>query len=218
MKQILRRVVTALATAAVAVLAIMNAPVSWFRPVCVALAVMTGVELALLLRRKAAEELAKTVSVAVAFGLLVALAFAALPKIAEIHGRVMLLYVVAIVKISDMGGFAFGLGSLRLFGRNHKMCPGVSPNKSWEGLFGSVFASCVVSLAFVPATEFSFVKAVALGVVAALVGTLGDLVESKLKRWVGVKDSATFMPAGLGGLLDMFDSLLIAPAFLLAFI
>ena len=42
--------------------------------------------------------------------------------------------------------------------------------------------------------------------------------ESKLKRWVGVKDSATFMPAGLGGLLDMFDSLLLAPALLLPFI
>ena len=57
-----------------------------------------------------------------------------------------------------------------------------------------------------------------LNVVAALVGTFGDLVESKFKRWVGVKDSATFMPAGLGGFLDMFDSLLFAPAVLLPFI
>ena len=61
-------------------------------------------------------------------------------------------------------------------------------------------------------------KALAFGVTAALVGTFGDLVESKFKRWVGVKDSSTFMPAGMGGLLDMFDSLLFAPAVLLPFI
>ena len=214
----MRRIVTALTTAALAVCAILFAPVAWFRPVCLALAALAGLELALLLRRKVREERLKTVGAALLFGALIAVTFSVLPLIARQFGNVMLLYVIAIVKISDMGGFAFGVSAQCLRGRTHKLCPSVSPNKSWEGLFGSVFGSCLVSCAFLPLTQFGVPKALAFGVVAALVGTLGDLVESKLKRWVGVKDSATFMPAGLGGFLDMFDSLLLAPALLLWFI
>ena len=56
------------------------------------------------------------------------------------------------------------------------------------------------------------------GMTAAIVGTLGDLVESRLKRECDVKDSATFMPAGLGGFLDMFDSLVFAPVVLSPFL
>lgn len=134
-------------------------------------------------------------------------------KIPETHGMTMLLYTVAIIKISDMGGFAFGVA----FGR-HKMCPGISPGKSWEGLAGSIFASVVISCAFMPLTRFGWGKAAALGAAAALVGTFGDLVESRFKRECGVKDSATFMPAGLGGFLDMFDSLVFAPACLYPFL
>ena len=133
--------------------------------------------------------------------------------IPEKFGMAMLLYVIAIVKISDMGGFAFGMA----FGR-HKMCPAISPGKSWEGMAGSIFASCVVSCAFMPLTKFPPPKALLFGGAAAVVGTLGDLVESRMKRECGVKDSATFMPAGLGGFLDMFDSLVFAPAVLYFFI
>lgn len=128
-------------------------------------------------------------------------------------GMKWLLYIIAIVKISDMGGFAFG----KAFGK-HKMCPAISPNKSWEGLAGSVFASCLISCAFIPMTGFVWYKALAFGVAAALIGTLGDLVESRFKREVDVKDSATFMPAGLGGFLDMFDSLVFAPALFFPFL
>lgn len=123
------------------------------------------------------------------------------------YGMLMLLYVIAITKISDMGGFAFGL----MFGK-HKMCPSISPKKSWEGMAGSIFGSCLISCLFMPLTYFGFARSLAFGVAAAVCGTLGDLVESRLKRECGVKDSATFMPAGLGGFLDMFDSLLFAPA------
>ena len=144
----------------------------------------------------------------------------ALDEIAVHHGNMMLLYVVAIVKFSDVGGFAFGTASAKLMkGGNHKLCPAISPGKSWEGLFGSVVFSCVVSCAFMPATHFAPGKALAFGLVAALVGTAGDLVESKFKRWVGVKDSSTMkITNGLGGILDMLDSLIIAPAVLLAMI
>ena len=142
----------------------------------------------------------------------------ALAEIALRHGNVMLLYVVAIVKFSDVGGFAFGLTSAKLMkGGNHKMCPSISPGKSWEGFVGSVVFSCVVSCAFIPATHFAVLKALAFGVVAAVVGTAGDLVESKFKRWVGVKDSSTMkITNGMGGILDMLDSLIFAPAVLLA--
>ena len=218
MNPIARRIVTALTTAALAVCAILYAPVAWFRPVCLVLAALAGVELALLLRLKVNEERAKTYGAAVLFGLLLAVTFSILPLVARRFGNAMLLYLIAIVKISDMGGFAFGVGAMKLFGRTHKLCPTISPNKSWEGLFGSVFASCVISCAFLPVTHFGVPKALAFGVAAAILGTAGDLVESRLKRWVGVKDSATFMPAGLGGFLDMFDSLLIAPAVLVWFI
>jgi phosphatidate cytidylyltransferase len=98
------------------------------------------------------------------------------------------------------------------------MCPTISPGKSWEGLAGSVFGSMLISSAFMPLTSFGFGKSLALGVVAALVGTFGDLVESRFKRECQVKDSATFMPAGLGGFLDMFDSLIFAPAVLYPFL
>jgi phosphatidate cytidylyltransferase len=58
----------------------------------------------------------------------------------------------------------------------------------------------------------------AFGFAAAIIGTLGDLVESRFKRDVGVKDSSVFMPAGMGGFLDMFDSLIFAPAIFYYFI
>ena len=133
--------------------------------------------------------------------------------IPQSYGMKILLYIIAIVKVSDMGGFAFG----KAFGK-HKMCPAISPKKSWEGFAGSVFASCLVSCAFMPITSFCWCKAIAFGIAAATVGTLGDLIESRFKREVCVKDSATFMPAGMGGFLDMFDSLVFAPAIFYYFI
>ncbi len=125
-------------------------------------------------------------------------------------GMKMLLYYVAITKISDMGGFAFGMA----FGK-HKMCPTISPKKSWEGMGGSIFGSCLISCCLMPMTHFGWVQSLVLGVVAATVGTLGDLVESRFKREVGVKDSSQFKwTNGMGGFLDMFDSLIFAPAIL----
>ena len=151
----------------------------------------------------------------------IGLGLLSLPEIAMRHGNLMMLYTVAIVKFSDVGGFAFGLTSAKLMknrGGNHKMCPTISPGKSWEGFVGSLLLSSAVSLAFMGVTHFSVPKSIALGVVAAVVGTAGDLVESKFKRWVGVKDSSTMkITNGLGGFLDMFDSLIFAPAVLSCF-
>ena len=219
MNPILKRVLTGLTIGACVIAAIVFAPVSWFLPVVAVLIILALCEFGALLLKKAPHP-----SVWQGLGFLLGCAviaggLLAIPEIAARHGNLMLLYVVAIVKFSDIGGFAFGLSSAKLMkGGNHKLCPTISPNKSWEGLFGSVFASSVMSCAWMSFTHFGVGKALAFGAVAALVGTFGDLVESKFKRWVGVKDSATFMPAGLGGFLDMFDSLLFAPAALLPFI
>lgn len=106
---------------------------------------------------------------------------------------------------SDTGAYLFGmkLGKTRLFERH-------SPKKSWEGFFGgmltSVVVSYVISLFFIEINPFVF------GGMAVLVvsfGTLGDLVESMLKRSLNLKDSGNILP-GHGGFLDRFDGLLIA--------
>ena len=135
-------------------------------------------------------------------------------------GLYTLFALIAVTKFSDTGGFAFGMA----FGK-HKMCPSISPKKSWEGLAGSMlFSAVVAAIMLAVARHFnwgadikiwnmlSYSVAMAGGAVLALVGTVGDLIESRFKREFGVKDSATFMPAGQGGFLDMFDSVLFIPA------
>jgi phosphatidate cytidylyltransferase len=90
------------------------------------------------------------------------------------------------------------------------MAPSISPKKTWEGTIGGsalcILVAVVCSFIF---TQFSLLQWLAVGFVASIAGTLGDLVESKLKRTAGVKDSGTIMP-GHGGALDRFDSLLLA--------
>ncbi len=141
-------------------------------------------------------------------------------------GLYTLLALVAMAKFSDTGGFAFGMA----FGK-HKMCPSISPKKSWEGLAGSMVfsaATAAVMLAIarhfgwgerVPAWEqFTYPLAMAFGAAVALVATASDLIESRFKREMDVKDSATFMPAGMGGFLDMLDSTLFIPAIAFPFL
>lgn len=220
MNPILKRIITALSVAAVVVTAIVYAPPAAISPVVAVLATLAIVEYGQLLKRKIAPKSAAYTFWALVGAAAILVLLSALPVIAAVYGNLIMLYVIAIIKISDMGGFAFGMSSAKLMkGGNHKLCPTISPNKSWEGLFGSVFASCVISSAFMPITHFGVGKSLILGVVAALVGTLGDLVESKFKRWVGVKDSSTMkFTNGMGGVLDMLDSLLIAPAVIAAII
>lgn len=136
------------------------------------------------------------------------------------HGLYTLFAIIAIAKFSDTGGFAFGMA----FGR-HKMCPSISPKKSWEGLCGSMLFSAATAAVFLTFaqkfgwdadiglwTRLNYPIACAGGALMALLATAGDLIESRFKRECCVKDSATFMPAGMGGFLDMFDSILFLPA------
>ena len=218
MNPILRRVLTGLVIGAAVIAAILLTPPQWMAPVVYALILLALIEFALLLKRKfplsAWGVLVGIVGILVIpFGLLSLLKIAYLP-----NGNKLLLYVVAIVKFSDVGGFAVGVTTAKMMkGGNHKLCPSISPGKSWEGLFGSLLFSSLVSCAFIGITGFPVWKAILFGVVAALVGTAGDLVESKFKRWIGVKDSSAMaFTNGMGGILDMIDSLLFAPAVLLA--
>jgi len=101
----------------------------------------------------------------------------------------------------------------RLFGR-HKLHPAVSPNKTWEGFAGGAFGSVAGMFVarWVAFPALTTVDCIALGLLGAVLGPLGDLCESLLKRAHGVKDSGTLIP-GHGGLLDRVDALLFnAPA------
>jgi phosphatidate cytidylyltransferase len=96
----------------------------------------------------------------------------------------------------------------RAFGR-HKMAPTVSPGKTWEGAIAGMLASLLLAAAahywFFPELPLKF--ALPLAAVMNVVGVLGDLTESALKRSVGKKDTAQILP-GHGGMLDRIDSLL----------
>lgn len=113
---------------------------------------------------------------------------------------------------SDTGGYAAGV----LFGR-HPMAPVISPKKSWEGFVGSVLATVGAGIVLVVhLLEGDWWVGVALGLIAAVMATLGDLCESVMKRDLGIKDMSQVIP-GHGGLMDRLDSLLatVAPIWLL---
>jgi len=125
------------------------------------------------------------------------------------QGRFWLLLLSAITAASDTAAYYAGT----LFGKN-KLCPAISPGKTWEGFFGglvgSLSAALVVKFFFLPDESNLWIVAIAL--LLCCLGVAGDLSESMLKRAFGTKDSGTILP-GHGGLLDRIDSLLLtAPA------
>ncbi|MGC4037921.1 MAG: phosphatidate cytidylyltransferase [Chitinophagaceae bacterium] len=99
----------------------------------------------------------------------------------------------------------------------------ISPKKTWEGTIGGIILSSgltgvVYSLIFYQTVDFALVVLIApISFIASIAGTFGDLLESKLKRMAGVKDSGHIMP-GHGGFLDRFDSLLVATPFVWLFV
>lgn len=216
MNPILKRIITALTVAAVVVCGVVFLPKVVIAVVLCALIALAVVEYSMLLAKKLKPASAGFIAALAVGAALIVGGLAALPYILfkSENGSIALLAVVAMVKLSDMGGFAFGMLSSRFMKRgNHKLCPTISPNKSWEGLFGSIVGSFLASYGFLSGPDFGWGSALLLGLAAALVGTFGDLVESKFKRWVGVKDSSTISWFnGMGGVLDMLDSLLFAPA------
>ncbi len=119
-------------------------------------------------------------------------------------GALLSVGVCASLWVSD--SLAYMVGSR--FGK-HKMAPKISPNKTWEGFCGSVAGSLVIWLILYATGWYSLSLPVAVlaGVGVAVLGVFGDLIESRIKRGVGVKDSGNLIP-GHGGMLDRSDSLI----------
>lgn len=122
-------------------------------------------------------------------------------------GTFYVLYFIVVTKFSDIGAYVVG----SLIGR-HKMIPRISPGKTWEGFGGAVAVSTLASLLFAHLAGdrlygMNLGHAALLGVILSVAAVIGDLIESLFKREAGVKDSGGFFP-GIGGILDLLDSLL----------
>ncbi|AGB22714.1 CDP-diglyceride synthetase [Mycobacterium sp. JS623] len=119
------------------------------------------------------------------------------------HGGFRTFTVIATVVFADIGGYVAGV----LFGK-HLMAPAISPKKSWEGLGGSMLfgiTAAVLSVAFL--LDKPAWVGVPLGLMLVVTGVLGDLVESQVKRELGIKDMGTLLP-GHGGIMDRIDAML----------
>ena len=152
-------------------------------------------------------DVARRLSSTLLFGLWVGfLASFAVLLVNRPDGAVAVLAVIGAVVLTDIGGFGFGVW----LGR-HKIAPGVSPNKSWEGLLGGLVVAVVASAFVLPllGETFDATSAAVLAVTCGLAGFVGDLTESMIKRDLGVKDLGRMLP-GHGGVLDRVDGILFA--------
>lgn len=121
------------------------------------------------------------------------------------YSPLMIMAIFIFVWLSDTGAYFIGsmIGKRRLFER-------ISPKKSWEGFFGGLFVALASSQALAwYAPEIGKLTWLGLALIVVLFGTWGDLIESLLKRTIGVKDSGNILP-GHGGMLDRFDSVMLA--------
>jgi phosphatidate cytidylyltransferase len=143
--------------------------------------------------------------------IMVALPFALMNGV-MMHNRYLLLALFILLWVNDSGAYIVGSLTAKLPNGNHKMFPRVSPAKSWEGLIGGVVFSLLAGYVFYRVgwtAELGLANSLWFAAFGSVFGTLGDLMESLLKRTLGVKDSGKFMP-GHGGVLDRFDSLMLA--------
>ncbi len=135
-------------------------------------------------------------------------------------GRWWLLYLLTTAKMTDTGAFAVG----KIWGKT-PLAPIISPKKTWEGALGGLLAGVATSVAFYALVnplfaqapmKMTFFQSIWLGASLSILAQFGDLAESLLKRDAGVKDSSHI--PGLGGVLDIVDSLVFAVPFLYLFI
>ena len=127
-------------------------------------------------------------------------------------GHLRVIFFILVTVFSDIGGYAVGV----VFGK-HPMAPSVSPKKSWEGFAGSVLTCALVgSVAmwqFWP--DATWWHGTLIGAAAAAVATIGDFIESSVKRDLGIKDMSSLLP-GHGGVMDRLDSLVMTAPLLWA--
>lgn len=152
-------------------------------------------------------EVTRTLGLTAFFGLWIGLFASYAPRLVDRpDGPVVVLAVIGAVIITDIGGYAFGVP----FGR-HKVVPSVSPGKSWEGLVGGLVIAAGLGAWILPQLGETFepVPAAAVALAAGAAGFVGDLVQSMVKRDLGVKDLGAVLP-GHGGVLDRVDGILFA--------
>lgn len=124
--------------------------------------------------------------------------------VAPSDGSRRIVFFLLVTAFSDIGGYAVGV----LVGR-HPMAPSLSPKKSWEGFAGSVLASAGVGAAGLALLlDGPWWAGALMGAAAAATATMGDLIESSIKRDLHIKDMGTLLP-GHGGLMDRLDSLVV---------
>ncbi|ART80180.1 phosphatidate cytidylyltransferase [Oceanisphaera avium] len=115
----------------------------------------------------------------------------------------LVLFLLFITQSNDVSQYVFG----KQFGK-HKIIPKVSPNKTWQGFIGGVFTTSVLAMLMAPwLTILSWQQGLVAGFLIAVMGFIGDVVLSSIKRDLGIKDTGTLIP-GHGGLLDRMDSLM----------
>lgn len=121
----------------------------------------------------------------------------------EIWGGVFIIFLLTSVSIND--GFAYLFG--KAFGK-HRLAPHISPKKTWEGFLPALICSTAIWLVLLvfPGVNIEAWQCIVFGLLCGIAGVIGDLVESRMKRNSGVKDSGNLMP-GHGGLLDRLDSI-----------
>lgn len=153
---------------------------------------------------------------------MIALPFATM-LIVLAYSKWLLLALFVLLWTNDTGAYCVGTLTAKRKNGNHKMSPHISPKKSWEGLFGGAafvllaawllahcgWFDCIDAWQYAVNPNAKYIIALLFGLLATCAGTLGDLMESLLKRSYDIKDSGKFLP-GHGGVLDRFDSLLLA--------
>ena len=128
--------------------------------------------------------------------------------------KFLLLALFITIWVNDTGAYCVGSLTAKRENGNHKMFPRISPAKSWEGLIGGFVFALLAGYIYYKVGWFAswsrpLLTALLFAFVIAVAGTFGDLMESLMKRTIGVKDSGRFLP-GHGGVLDRFDSILLA--------
>ncbi|MEC8367317.1 MAG: phosphatidate cytidylyltransferase [Bacteroidota bacterium] len=132
-----------------------------------------------------------------------------LPILNNSYEPIYILFLLIIVWTSDSAGYFFGIK----FGKR-KLMKSISPKKTIEGLAASLFFSMIISLIFGYISEYkNLIEIVVIGIFISVLGSIGDLIESKFKRQSGVKDSGNLLKSH-GGLYDRLDSLIFTAPFI----
>lgn len=133
--------------------------------------------------------------------------------LSEFTSPFLLLSIVLLIWINDIFAYLFGISVGR-----HKLFSRISPKKTWEGSLGGLLASLVAAYLMAKSTPWiEHEKAMPLAFIIVITGSLGDLIESMLKRQSGIKDTGTLIP-GHGGVLDRFDATFFAMPFVFAYL